>query len=214
MRLSRNRNWGNPRLLNFIEHFARDARALDGWPGLLVGDMSQPRGGPMITGHSSHQIGLDVDIWLTPMPDRILSTHGCGQELANWYAMLRKAAIELTKPAPPEALQSPAKSTLQMTDLPRECGTVLTSGGFEPPANAEALPSALLKALGSKESGPPPPTLDSTARQAMMGDGSSRHERMVPALHSQTSLGFTSPAARDAAQQRRCALHLGPNTQE
>jgi len=73
MRLSRNRNWGHPRLLDFLERFAADARNLDGWPGLLVGDMSQPRGGPMITGHSSHQIGLDVDIWLTPMPDRILT---------------------------------------------------------------------------------------------------------------------------------------------
>jgi penicillin-insensitive murein DD-endopeptidase len=73
MRLSRNRNWGHPRLLDFLERFANDARALDGWPGLLVGDMSQPRGGPMITGHASHQIGLDVDIWLTPMPDRILT---------------------------------------------------------------------------------------------------------------------------------------------
>ncbi len=27
----------------------------------------------MVTGHTSHQIGLDVDIWLTPMPDRILT---------------------------------------------------------------------------------------------------------------------------------------------
>ncbi len=27
----------------------------------------------MITGHASHQIGLDVDIWLTPMPGRELS---------------------------------------------------------------------------------------------------------------------------------------------
>ena len=41
-----------------------------GWPGLLVGDMSQPRGGPMLTGHASHQVGLDADIWLTPMPNR------------------------------------------------------------------------------------------------------------------------------------------------
>jgi penicillin-insensitive murein endopeptidase len=39
----------------------------------LVGDMSQPRGGPMLTGHASHQVGLDADIWLTPMPDRRLS---------------------------------------------------------------------------------------------------------------------------------------------
>jgi penicillin-insensitive murein endopeptidase len=73
MRLSRNRNWGHPRLLDYLERLASDARSLDGWPGLLVGDMAQPRGGPMITGHSSHQIGLDADIWLTPMPDRILT---------------------------------------------------------------------------------------------------------------------------------------------
>ena len=44
-----------------------------GWNGLLIGDMSQPRGGPMLNGHSSHQIGLDVDIWFTPMPDHELS---------------------------------------------------------------------------------------------------------------------------------------------
>ena len=73
MRLSRNRNWGHPRLLDYMERLASDARALDGWPGLLVGDMAQPRGGPMLNGHSSHQIGLDADIWLTPMPDRILT---------------------------------------------------------------------------------------------------------------------------------------------
>ena len=27
----------------------------------------------MLTGHTSHQVGLDADIWLTPMPDRILT---------------------------------------------------------------------------------------------------------------------------------------------
>src|SRR6195256_2891226 len=72
MRLSRNRNWGHPSLARFIERLsARGAKA--GWPGLLVGDMSQPRGGPMITGHASHQVGLDADIWLRPMPDRELT---------------------------------------------------------------------------------------------------------------------------------------------
>jgi penicillin-insensitive murein endopeptidase len=35
--------------------------------------MSQPRGGPMLTGHASHQVGLDADIWLTPMPDHELT---------------------------------------------------------------------------------------------------------------------------------------------
>ena len=72
MRLSRNRNFGHPRLVALIERLAREARA-EGWPGLLVGDLAQPRGGPMRTGHASHQVGLDVDIWLTPMPERRLS---------------------------------------------------------------------------------------------------------------------------------------------
>lgn len=73
MRLSRNRNWGNPALIGFLERFAKRVPSINGWPGLLVGDISQPRGGPMLTGHASHQIGLDADIWLTPMPERILT---------------------------------------------------------------------------------------------------------------------------------------------
>lgn len=73
MRLSRNRNWGHPDLVRYIERLAVDTRANDGWPGLMVGDLSQPRGGPMRTGHASHQIGLDADIWFTPMPDRRLT---------------------------------------------------------------------------------------------------------------------------------------------
>ncbi len=73
MRLNRNRNWGHPNLIAYLEDLARRVPAINGWPGLLVGDISQPRGGPMITGHASHQIGLDADIWLTPMPQHRLS---------------------------------------------------------------------------------------------------------------------------------------------
>jgi penicillin-insensitive murein endopeptidase len=72
MRLSRNRNWGHPILVQFLEHLANQAPRT-GWRGLLVGDLAQPRGGPMLTGHASHQLGLDADIWLTPMPDRELT---------------------------------------------------------------------------------------------------------------------------------------------
>jgi penicillin-insensitive murein DD-endopeptidase len=68
MRPSRNRNWGHPQLVRFIERLADNAKKV-GWNGLLVGDMSQPRGGPMLSDHTSHQVGLDGDIWFTPMPD-------------------------------------------------------------------------------------------------------------------------------------------------
>jgi penicillin-insensitive murein endopeptidase len=87
MRLSRNRTWGHPNLIAFIEHLGREARA-DGWPGLLVGDIAQPRGGPMRTGHASHQIGLDVDLWLTPMPDRRLTEEE--REQLGAVSMLRE----------------------------------------------------------------------------------------------------------------------------
>ena len=73
MRLSRNRNWGNPHLIELLERLSVKVHKAAGWPGLLVGDISQPRGGPMFTGHASHQVGLDADIWLTPMPNRELS---------------------------------------------------------------------------------------------------------------------------------------------
>ena len=66
MRLSRNRNWGTPELVAFLERFSADAARQPGWAGIYVGDLSQPRGGPMRTGHASHQIGLDADIWLLP----------------------------------------------------------------------------------------------------------------------------------------------------
>ncbi len=271
MRLSRNRNWGTPQLLDFLERFASDARALDGWPGLLVGDMSQPRGGPMLTGHTSHQVGLDVDIWLTPMPDRVLTPqeredmsavsmlkdpltvdpnvftlmqvklirraasypqvvrifvhpaikkalceqalqagkdiswlgkvrpwwnhhyhfhvrlacppgmagcenqkevsgdNGCGQELTTWYAMIKKAAIEMAKPTVPGAKPWVGRPPLTMAQLPRECGTVLTSGGFEPPIPKEGDVPAALKAAATKDAGPPIPTLTAAQLQALTG---------------------------------------------
>lgn len=74
MRLSRNRRWGNPAMIQLLERFSQDAVQLGWGSGILIGDISQPRGGPMITGHASHQIGLDADIWFTPKPAQPLST--------------------------------------------------------------------------------------------------------------------------------------------
>ncbi len=73
MRLSRDRRWGHPKLVALLERFSRDAAALGWGSGILVGDISQARGGPMLFGHASHQIGLDADIWFTPKPAQPLS---------------------------------------------------------------------------------------------------------------------------------------------
>lgn len=70
MRLSRNRNWAQPVTVDFVQDLSRFAATQPGWAGLYVGDMSQPRGGPMLTGHRSHQTGLDIDIWMLP-PQRL-----------------------------------------------------------------------------------------------------------------------------------------------
>ena len=105
MRLSRDRNWGNPAMISFLERFSKKAAREGIWPGILVGDISQPRGGPMLTGHASHQVGLDADIWLTPMPDHTLTRaereemsavnmvteDGLGVDRAHWTA--RQAGI-------------------------------------------------------------------------------------------------------------------------
>lgn len=69
MRLSRNRNWGHPEVISYIERLSQEVTRF-GWAGLYVGDISQPRGGPMTSGHQSHQIGLDVDFWMLP-PKRL-----------------------------------------------------------------------------------------------------------------------------------------------
>lgn len=69
MRLSRNRNWGNPVTVAYLEDLSAAVRTA-GWRGLYIGDIGNPRGGPMISGHASHQMGLDVDIWFSK-PDRL-----------------------------------------------------------------------------------------------------------------------------------------------
>ncbi|NEW91589.1 penicillin-insensitive murein endopeptidase [Rhodopseudomonas sp. BR0M22] len=93
MRLSRNRNWALPETVRLLERVAERAHEQAGWPGILVGDMSQPRGGPMLTGHASHQVGLDADIWLTPMPNRQLSRNE--REEMSAVMMVRRDRLDI-----------------------------------------------------------------------------------------------------------------------
>ena len=63
VRVSRNRHWGHPVLIDWVRDFAGEAQRR-GFQDLWIGDLAQPRGGPMTYGHASHQTGIDVDIWL------------------------------------------------------------------------------------------------------------------------------------------------------
>jgi penicillin-insensitive murein endopeptidase len=113
MRLSRNRNWGHPSLVQFLERLAEKGPKV-GWHGLLVGDLSQPRGGPMLTGHSSHQVGLDADIWLTPMPDRELTRREREEMSATVMVAADRKDIdpEVWTPAHTEIIKAAAKDPI------------------------------------------------------------------------------------------------------
>ena len=64
IRRHRNRFYGHPELIEVVKWIA--AKHEDqGGERLLIGDLSQPAGGPMPYGHRSHQAGLDADIWFT-----------------------------------------------------------------------------------------------------------------------------------------------------
>ncbi len=63
MRRHRGRYYGQPELIAFIKALGQYTAKRHGKKH-LIGDLSQARGGKMNFGHSSHQIGLDVDIWM------------------------------------------------------------------------------------------------------------------------------------------------------
>lgn len=67
IRLSRNRYWGQPVMVDYIQTLASKVRTA-GQAHLYIGDLGQPRGGPAPSGHASHQVGLDADIWFERQP--------------------------------------------------------------------------------------------------------------------------------------------------
>jgi penicillin-insensitive murein endopeptidase len=107
-----------PELVAYVEQLAKDARALDGWPGLLVGDLGQPRGGPAPTGHASHQTGLDVDIWFTPMPDRRLTTAE-REKLSAISVLVPGTHVELDMAKWPEGLDRLLKRAASYEEVER-----------------------------------------------------------------------------------------------
>jgi penicillin-insensitive murein DD-endopeptidase len=72
IRLSRHRNYGHPETVAFVERLGK-AAATAGLAPFYVGDMAQPRGGPMTSGHAAHENGVDVDIWFNLDPKPMLS---------------------------------------------------------------------------------------------------------------------------------------------
>ncbi|WP_131974193.1 penicillin-insensitive murein endopeptidase [Cricetibacter osteomyelitidis] len=63
IRINRNRFYGHPDMISYLQRLGKKAKNA-GLPTMLVGDIAMPGGGRFLTGHASHQIGLDADIWL------------------------------------------------------------------------------------------------------------------------------------------------------
>lgn len=82
MRLSRNRNYGHPVTIDYLIDLSETAAAIGYGKGLYIGDISQPRGGPMTSGHASHQIGLDADIWMLP-PQSLSLSEAAREEISS-----------------------------------------------------------------------------------------------------------------------------------
>lgn len=61
MRRSQNRFWAHDEMADFIKSLSQDSYTSDNGQ-LLIGDISNKSGG-YLSGHASHQIGLDVDVW-------------------------------------------------------------------------------------------------------------------------------------------------------
>ncbi|WP_425609107.1 penicillin-insensitive murein endopeptidase [Vibrio europaeus] len=63
LRSQRARYYGHPNAVSFIQRLASLTKDKLN-TRLLIGDISLPQGGRFSSGHSSHQTGLDIDIWL------------------------------------------------------------------------------------------------------------------------------------------------------
>lgn len=91
VRQLRNRFYGHPLLLNYIQNLA--ARVEQNTHKMLaIEDMGYVRGGPFFTGHASHQVGLDVDISLRLL-DGPLSQQASDSYVSPTYVQDRKVLL-------------------------------------------------------------------------------------------------------------------------
>jgi len=87
IRRYRNRYYGHPDTLRFVTSLGRTLSTQTD-ELLMVGDLSQPRGGLMSSMHRSHQNGMDVDIWfqLTTSARSTNDRYPKGRDPANMVA--------------------------------------------------------------------------------------------------------------------------------
>lgn len=95
MHIERNRYWGHPDLVKAIRILGQKSqqRAL----GVVqIGDLGQPRGGPLPYGHRSHQSGLDVDVWFNLNPKALAGANAMRNNI-NAPSMLNESKTGLDR---------------------------------------------------------------------------------------------------------------------
>lgn len=63
IRTGKNRYYGHPDMIHYLQRLGKKVSQA-GLSTMLIGDIAMPGGGRFLTGHASHQMGLDADIWL------------------------------------------------------------------------------------------------------------------------------------------------------
>ncbi len=74
----RARYFGHPTMISYLSQLGQQIKQ-NKYPTMIIGDISFPRGGPFLSGHASHQVGLDVDISL-----RSVTTLPTPEESESW----------------------------------------------------------------------------------------------------------------------------------
>lgn len=103
IRSARNRFYGHPDLLDFLQRLAKNTKSA-GLPPILIGDMGMPAGGRFASGHASHQTGLDADIWFRFGP--------MDEETAKNPAGLATLMVNRTAQVVDESVWTPQHATM------------------------------------------------------------------------------------------------------
>ena len=97
MHIERNRYYGHPDLVKAIKLLGQQATRHK-LGVMLVGDLGQPRGGPLPFGHRSHQSGLDVDVWFNLDPSLVANANAMRNNV-NAPSMLNGSKAGLDRDA-------------------------------------------------------------------------------------------------------------------
>ena len=93
MRLSRNRNWGHPELIHFLKKFAPPPPRPPAGTASWSATWRSRAAARCRSATLSHQIGLDVDIWFMPKPDRVLTQGRAREDLGHQSGRRRRKHI-------------------------------------------------------------------------------------------------------------------------